>query len=63
MPDQESIHGADVHSKIRVDLKRWRSLPLVGIQRCLDPNFVIELRTCTCGSMLGQRVKASRRTS
>ena len=50
-------HDATVHEQLRDDLKRWRSLTLIGTQPCLDPTIVVELRNCTCGSTLGRRVK------
>jgi len=51
-------HTAAIHAEVRADSTRWKSLPFVGFQQCgepHDPNDVIELRNCTCGSTLGRR--------
>ena len=55
-------HTPALHAEVRADIIRWKSLPFVGFQQCVephDPNDVIELRNCTCGSTLGRRLRRS----
>jgi hypothetical protein len=62
MPIEPEIHDGACHAKIKTDRARWRSLPLVGIQRYVgaQQDVLVELRNCTCGSTLGRRVGRSR---
>lgn len=53
-------HGHEGHTRLRADESRWSALTFVGIQECFDlhdPDEVIELRNCTCGSTLGRRTR------
>ena len=53
-------HSAAVHAEVRADIMLWRSLPFVGFQQRsepYDPEDVVELRNCTCGSTLGRRTR------
>lgn len=58
----EEKHSAAVHAEIRADTLLWKALPLVGFQQHdpSDPDDVIELRNCTCGSTLGKKNKEVR---
>jgi uncharacterized protein YegP (UPF0339 family) len=56
----EEDHSADLHVEIRADIMLWRALRFVGYQQSADqhdPEDVIELRNCTCGSTLGRRTR------
>lgn len=56
-------HSAAVHAEVRADIMLWRALPFVGFQQrseSHDPDDVIELRNCTCGSTLGRRTRRTR---
>lgn len=57
----EEEHTAAAHAEIRADTLLWKALPLIGFQQHdqSDPDDVIELRNCTCGSTLGKRTRRS----
>lgn len=65
MPEQEQCdaHGICGHERLRADEDRWIALAFVGIQECgalREPDDIIELRNCTCGSTLGRRQRRRR---
>src|SRR5947207_14065769 len=57
----EAVHDDDVHARLRADSVEWKALSIIGFQRSdtRDPDDVIELRNCTCGSTLGRRRRIS----
>jgi uncharacterized protein YegP (UPF0339 family) len=60
MSFKRAEHTAALHAEVRADIMRWKSLPLVGFQQRVephDPDDVVELRNCTCGSTLGRRTR------
>jgi len=64
-PQDDGPHGCADHARLRADEDRWSTLALVGIQECCElrgPNYIIELRNCTCGSTLGRRTRNKEET-
>ena len=63
-PDDEP-HSSGGHARLRADEARWSTLALVGIQESCElrgPNYILELRNCTCGSTLGRRTRNKEET-
>jgi hypothetical protein len=53
----DDVLSRAVHAKLRASSAHWNALPLVGYQHCCDPDIVVELRNCACGSTLGRRTR------
>lgn len=63
MRTQAQNHGTADHDQLQSDDARWNELTFVGIQDCFglrEPDDIIELRNCTCGSTLGRYGKRSK---